>query len=255
MEALAWVCLFAPLAGVVVLTLAGSRISRQVAAWAGTAFAFASFAAAVGDVRGDARRERLPARAHLHPLHLGRVGRVQGAAGDARRPAVGDRDADRGRRRRRHRHVLDRVHARRPEGAPLLRLPRPVPVLDAAARHGGELRAAPGGLGARGPVVVPPDRVLARASRARRRREEGVRDERDRRRRHRHRDLLHGARPGHDELLDGVPYRLPALGRRARPTPTGSPRGCWSGRSPSRPSSRCKPGFPTRWRARRRSRP
>jgi NADH-quinone oxidoreductase subunit L len=49
MEALAWVCLFAPLAGVVVLTLAGSRISRTAAAWAGTAFAFASFAAAVAE--------------------------------------------------------------------------------------------------------------------------------------------------------------------------------------------------------------
>jgi NADH-quinone oxidoreductase subunit L len=49
MEALAWICLFAPLAGVVVLTLAGSRISRTVAAWAGTAFAFAAFVAAVAE--------------------------------------------------------------------------------------------------------------------------------------------------------------------------------------------------------------
>jgi NADH-quinone oxidoreductase subunit L len=49
MDALAWICLFAPLAGVVVLTLAGSRISRTAAAWAGTAFAFASFAAAVAE--------------------------------------------------------------------------------------------------------------------------------------------------------------------------------------------------------------
>ena len=49
MEALAWICLFAPLAGVVVLTLAGSRISRTTAAWAGTVFAFASFAAAVAE--------------------------------------------------------------------------------------------------------------------------------------------------------------------------------------------------------------
>jgi NADH-quinone oxidoreductase subunit L len=49
MEALAWICLFTPLAGVVLLTLAGSRISRTVAAWAGTAFAFGSFAAAVAE--------------------------------------------------------------------------------------------------------------------------------------------------------------------------------------------------------------
>jgi NADH-quinone oxidoreductase subunit L len=49
MEALAWICLFTPLAGVVLLTLAGSRISRTAAAWAGTAFAFGSFAAAVAE--------------------------------------------------------------------------------------------------------------------------------------------------------------------------------------------------------------
>jgi NADH-quinone oxidoreductase subunit L len=49
MEALAFICLFAPLAGVVVLTLAGSWISRTAAAWAGTAFAFASFVAAVAE--------------------------------------------------------------------------------------------------------------------------------------------------------------------------------------------------------------
>ena len=48
METLAWICLFTPLAGVAALTLAGSRISRQAAAWAGTLFAFVAFAAAVG---------------------------------------------------------------------------------------------------------------------------------------------------------------------------------------------------------------
>jgi NADH-quinone oxidoreductase subunit L len=50
MEALAWICLFAPLAGVTVLTLAGSRISRGAAAWAGTLFAFVAFAAAIGEL-------------------------------------------------------------------------------------------------------------------------------------------------------------------------------------------------------------
>ena len=39
LEVLSWICLFAPLAGVALLTLAGSRISRQVAAWSGTGFA------------------------------------------------------------------------------------------------------------------------------------------------------------------------------------------------------------------------
>jgi NADH-quinone oxidoreductase subunit L len=47
LEALSWVCLFAPLAAVVILTLAGSRLSRQVAAWAGTGFALVSFGAAL----------------------------------------------------------------------------------------------------------------------------------------------------------------------------------------------------------------
>jgi NADH-quinone oxidoreductase subunit L len=50
METLAWICLFAPLAGVVTLTLAGSRISRGAAAWAGTLFAFVAFAAAIGEL-------------------------------------------------------------------------------------------------------------------------------------------------------------------------------------------------------------
>jgi proton-conducting membrane transporter/NADH-ubiquinone oxidoreductase (complex I) subunit 5 len=43
METLSWLCLFLPLAGVTVLTLAGTRITRQIAAWLGTGFAFASF--------------------------------------------------------------------------------------------------------------------------------------------------------------------------------------------------------------------
>ena len=48
MQTLSWICLFVPLAGVVLLTLAGNRISRTTAAWAGTAFAAASFVAAAG---------------------------------------------------------------------------------------------------------------------------------------------------------------------------------------------------------------
>jgi NADH-quinone oxidoreductase subunit L len=68
MSTLAWICLFAPLAGVVVLTLAGSRISRTVAAWAGTVFAFASFAAAVVEfvrILG----ENASQRAHTYTLY------------------------------------------------------------------------------------------------------------------------------------------------------------------------------------------
>ena len=68
MEALAWICLFAPLAGVVVLTLAGSRISRPVAAWAGTLFAFAAFAAAVAELV-QILGENASQRAHTYTLY------------------------------------------------------------------------------------------------------------------------------------------------------------------------------------------
>ena len=43
METLSWLCLFLPLAGVTLLALGGTRITRQTAAWLGTGFAFASF--------------------------------------------------------------------------------------------------------------------------------------------------------------------------------------------------------------------
>ncbi len=68
METLAWVCLFAPLAGVVVLTLAGSRISREAAAWAGTAFGFAAFAAAVAEFV-SLLGEGAAHRAHTYTLY------------------------------------------------------------------------------------------------------------------------------------------------------------------------------------------
>ena len=68
MEALAWICLFTPLAGVAVLTLAGSRISRQAAAWAGTLFAFVAFAAAVGELIAMLG-ENASQRAHTYTLY------------------------------------------------------------------------------------------------------------------------------------------------------------------------------------------
>jgi NADH-quinone oxidoreductase subunit L len=68
MEVLAWICLFTPLAGVAALTLAGSRISRQAAAWAGTMFAFVAFAAAVGDLIAMLG-ENASARAHTYTLY------------------------------------------------------------------------------------------------------------------------------------------------------------------------------------------
>jgi NADH-quinone oxidoreductase subunit L len=46
METLSWLCLFLPLAGVATLALGHRALSREAAAWAGTAFAFASFVCA-----------------------------------------------------------------------------------------------------------------------------------------------------------------------------------------------------------------
>jgi NADH-quinone oxidoreductase subunit L len=46
METLSWLCLLLPLAAVALLAVAGSRITRETAAWLGTAFAFASFVCA-----------------------------------------------------------------------------------------------------------------------------------------------------------------------------------------------------------------
>jgi NADH-quinone oxidoreductase subunit L len=71
-EAVSWVCLFAPLAGVVLLTLAGSRISRELAAWAGTAFALASFVAAVVvayQLHHEPKFHHHGAREHVYTLY------------------------------------------------------------------------------------------------------------------------------------------------------------------------------------------
>ena len=43
METLSWLCLFLPLAGVALLALLHTRVTREVAAWLGTGFAFAAF--------------------------------------------------------------------------------------------------------------------------------------------------------------------------------------------------------------------
>jgi NADH-quinone oxidoreductase subunit L len=47
MIAAAWICLVAPLAGAIAITLAGRRISRRTAAWLSTASVFVAFAGAV----------------------------------------------------------------------------------------------------------------------------------------------------------------------------------------------------------------
>ena len=68
METLSWLCLFLPLAGVVVLTLAGNRIGREPASWLATAIAFASFicgAAVFFSMLGEGES----ARSHVYTLY------------------------------------------------------------------------------------------------------------------------------------------------------------------------------------------
>jgi NADH-quinone oxidoreductase subunit L len=72
MQTLAWICLLAPLAGVAALALAGSRISRSTAAWAGTAFAFVSFLAAVAvafKLHHEPKFHHTLAREHVFTLY------------------------------------------------------------------------------------------------------------------------------------------------------------------------------------------
>ena len=206
----------------------------------------------------DPGRGRERPQPRLHALHLGRGEQHPGAARaavDPGRPAVRGRDADRVRRWRADRHVLDRLHARRPQAAALLRLHEPVPVLDAAAGDGRQLRAAAGRLGSGRPLVLPADRVLARAGGAGRRRQEGLRDERDRRRGHRHRDLPDGARHRHHRLPRGVHTRARCVAEGQLRRQLGGAAAAGWALSPNRPRSRSTHGFRTPWRAPPRSVP
>jgi NADH-quinone oxidoreductase subunit L len=68
METLSWLCLFLPLAGVTLLALAGNRITRLIAAWLGTGFAFASFICAAV-VFFSMLGEGESARSHVYTLY------------------------------------------------------------------------------------------------------------------------------------------------------------------------------------------
>ena len=80
------------------------------------------------------------------------------------RSAVGDLAAVRDRRGHAHPYLLDGLHGARGRLLPLLRLPEPVHVLDADAHPGEQLCADVRGLGGRGPVLVPADRLLLPAA-------------------------------------------------------------------------------------------
>ena len=65
----AWICLFAPLVGTVLILLGGRRISRRAAGWIATTSVFVAFAGAAVVVLRAARLER--SRRH----HVRRPGR------------------------------------------------------------------------------------------------------------------------------------------------------------------------------------
>ena len=186
--AASWLCLLAPLAGALLITLARhADLAHASPAWISTLSVFVGFAGAVvAFVKVVGREPRRP-RAPLDRLHVvrrqARVRRVQGADADPRRPDLADDDADHHRRRRPDRLVLDGLHEGRGRGAPLLRLHGLLRLLDADARDGRQPAAAARRLGPRRPRLVPADRLLPRPARGGGGGQEGVHHERDRRRR------------------------------------------------------------------------
>ena len=101
--------------------------------------------------RAVPRRCRLPARSAVH--HLAAV---------------------RDRRGHAHPHLFDGLHGARGRLLPLLRLPEPVHVLHADAHPGQQLCGDVRGLGGRGPVLVPADRLLFPAALGVDRRQQGI---------------------------------------------------------------------------------
>ena len=263
----AWLCLLAPLVGSILILLGGSWLPRAFAAWIATTSVFVAFGGAVWAFLGVHARplDHQPAYAALRPQHvpvqvrprrdhdrldLARSRALQRRPAAARRPAEHDDDADRQRRRRPDRPLLDRLHGRGQRGAPLLRVHRVLRLLDAAARRGREPADAPRRLGARRPLVLPPDRLLARPVERRAGRQEGLHHERVRRRDDGAR-LLHPHRAHELALVHERLRRAPLLDGR----PTSSRSACSAAPWRSRRRSRSRRGYPTRWKARRRSAP
>src|SRR5436190_2629708 len=149
---------------------------------------------------------------------------LQGGHVCARRPAEHDDDADRQRRRRPDRPLLDRLHGRRRRGAAVLRLHVLLRLLDAAAGRGRQPADAAGRVGPRRPLVLPADRLLARAADGDRGGEEGLRDECLRRRHDGARVLRPDRALELARLRDLVRHRrgpLPDNGRPRRARPAG----------------------------------
>ena len=182
MIAAAWVCLLAPLAAAVAITLGGNRLSRRAAGY------IATLSVAVSSSPQRSRSSQCSgeragaALAALDRLDLALGRQLRRRPERPRRPALDLHDADRLRRRRAHRRLLDRLHGRRRRGAALLRLHGALRLLDAAARPGREPADAARRLGPRRALLVPADRLPPRAAERGRGREEGLHHERGRRR-------------------------------------------------------------------------
>ena len=199
------------------------------------------------------RCRRSGARVSRNPVALARCRRVR-----ARRRAVSGRriighDAGGDARRLPDPSLLRGLHVRRPGLCALLRLHEPVRGRHADSGTGRQSAAAVSGMGRRGAVQLPADRLLVCGSRQRPGRAQGL--HRHPRGRHRHgagsAAAVHPVRhAGHPES-DGA--RALVLVRWLVRWPSRPPPCCWAERLASRRSCRCRPGCPTPWPAPRRS--
>ena len=167
-----WLVLLAPLVGLAFNIARRARASRAARSrWVGVALGarglrlLGARASSTCSTRDDSQRAIVSTGWHWLS-----GGGFQRRREHPRRPALGRDAARRHRRGLPDPRVLDRLHARRPRGAALLRVPQSLRVLDAAARAGRELRVPARRLGPRRPLVLPADRLLVAAPDARSRR-------------------------------------------------------------------------------------
>ena len=181
MAAASWICLLLPLASALAITLAGTAITRRVAAYVSTLTTMGAFAAAVvvfvemlsksPSSRGSTTTSWTWLSAGQY--HFGLSLLVDQLSVVMMLIISGRQLADR--------RLLDRLHGRRERRAALLRVHVAVRLLDAAARRGRQSADPARGLGHGRPLELPADRLLPGAAVGGRGREEGVRDERRRR--------------------------------------------------------------------------
>ena len=166
-----WLCLLAPLGGTIAILLGGTRIPRGAAAWISTTSVFVAFGGAVwaflgvhsapqpqciGTVPCNLPRGEITTAwtwlqsGNFHvglqllvdPLSTVMMLIVSGVGGLIVLYSIGYMDGDE-------------------RGAPLLRVHLVLRLLDAATRRGRQPAHAARRLGARRPLVLPPDRLLA----------------------------------------------------------------------------------------------